>query len=115
MTGCEYHKDFQNEDEEVEEGKEQEPKCFDDLGLAYQDALKHLKVCKFLAHYCELGCGEKLMCYEIDEHAKVCKNFEEYCQVCEQYFKPNHPDPQIRDSLQDHDCISLLKKRLEQK
>jgi len=35
MAGCEYHKDFKNEDEGVEEGKEQEPKYFDDLGLAY--------------------------------------------------------------------------------
>jgi len=95
MAGCEHHKDYKNEDEEqaVEEGKQPEPKAVDDVGLAYLDALKHLKTCKFLAHYCEMGCGERLMCYEVEEHQKQCPNFEEHCDTCEQYFKPNHPDP----------------------
>ena len=103
MEGCEYHKDYKKEGEDANG-----PVQFESIGLPYQQALNHLKNCKFLAHFCKMGCGAKLYSYEIEEHEKLCPNYEEYCDKCEQFFKPNQEN---EISLEKHDCIQLLKKR----
>lgn len=59
-----------------------------------------------------MGCGAKLYSYEIDEHKTECPNYEEFCEKCEQFFKPN----QEKDlSLAKHDCITLLRKRFQER
>lgn len=97
MAGCEYHKDHKKDDQE-----ENKPVPYEDVGLPYEKALEHLKKCKFLAHFCEQGCGAKLYSYELEEHEKLCPNYEEYCDNCEQFFKPNLEN---EISLAKHDCV----------
>ena len=70
MEKCQFHIDqYKNviqKDEKVD---------LKEIGLPYDQALEHQKVCDFRRHHCKMACGEKIYGYEFATHEKVCKNY----------------------------------------
>lgn len=60
------------------------PECTEvdkNKGLIYEQAIIHLKACKFAQHFCSfVGCEFKGYQDEVDEHKKVCRLRFEYCE-----------------------------------
>lgn len=44
-----------------------------EVGFTYQEAVEHKKKCLYVKHYCEYGCGERVMGYDMEKHSAVCK------------------------------------------